>query len=73
MRAGEGNYTKTITVHPGEDVLIEGEETHGTGYVWGFGNTDCENQVIVGAIHKNQITKKREFPFTMVDEAVRGS
>jgi hypothetical protein len=66
-------YSETIVVHAMEDILIEGEETHGTIYRWDFGGTDCEDQVIVGAVHKNQITKKREFPFTMVADAKKGS
>ena len=68
-----GKYSEEILVEPSEDILIEGEETHGTNYRWNFGGTDCEDQVVVDAVQFNKITRRREFPFRMVDDARRGT
>ena len=70
---GDDEYSKTFSVGNATDILIEGSERKGTGYQWGFGGTDCENQVVVGAVTHNPTMKTREFPFHTVPNAVKGT
>lgn len=66
-------YSHGFHVTNNTDILIEGDERKGTGYQWMFRGTDCKNQVVVGGVTKNDITKRREFPFKTVPEAVHGT
>ena len=67
-------YSITVDVPANTDLIIEGKENYlKPGYEWQIMESDCVDQISIGAVILNSKEMRRIFPFRSVPETIIGS